>query len=542
MGRHRFSLALLALATAVTLPAGAAYAAATPHVPRSSHATKSSHVTKSSAVVSSHAGNGRATRAALEAPASPIGDSSDCTGAGFCVPGGLLTLSENVTGDVGACSFSGTIDWGDGSSDSVGPYTSTIEVSHQYTSPGIYTVVTSISGTPVQDGATCTSDNSPLTVEVPAPIDVQIAAMATENAQPSATQRSFTFDASGTTVTPTDVTLSYSWTIPGGTTGTGVRFTTNVVCSATDQDLTASLVVHAVKGTADKSFTASVPFTIKACPAVTAAFTTALEGSTFLTTRYNFDASATTATPPGATISYNWAFGDGTSGTGETAFHAYSCILAKRKVIVTLTVTAAWPGVTLTSSATQTVKVSACTSFHVAIPPKAVNDAFTVNGTGHVTGNVLSNDSPGEDASGKPFHLRVTVRQPAHGHVTMSGAIYPAHGAGTFTYAANQGFCGIDSFAYTIGPPASTDPGLFSTATVYLYVCGSNLPRYLTGLAAQAQAAGDRQAATLLRSAAKAVQNGQMATALANVSSALSAVRTALLKLGITYAVQQLRA
>jgi hypothetical protein len=83
---------------------------------------------------------------------------------------------------------------------------------------------------------------------------------------------------------------------------------------------------------------------------------------------------------------------------------------------------------------------------------------------------------------------------------------------------------------------------LFSTASVYLYVCGSNLPQYLAGLATQAQAAGDRQAATLLRSAARAMQNGQMATALADVSSALSAVSTAVLKLGITYAVQQLRA
>ena len=64
----------------------------------------------------------------------------------------------------------------------------------------------------------------------------------------------------------------------------------------------------------------------------------------------------------------------------------------------------------------------------------------------------------------------------------------------------------------------------------------------MDGLAAQAQAAGARQAATLLRSAATAVQNGRTARALADLASALTAVHDPLLKQGITYAQQRLAA
>ena len=269
-----------------------------------------------------------APKALAAAASSPIGDASDCTGAGFCLPGGVLVDTETVTGT--GCSFSGTIDWGDGTSQSLGTWTATMQVTHQYTSPGLYTVTTSVQGTPLQDGTTCTVSDAPYVVEVPAPIDVQVSARATENPQPSATERSFTFDASGTTVTPSDVTLSYDWTLPDGSTGSGVTFTASLACSDTDQNLTANLVVHAVKGTADKTFSGSVPITVEACPTVAAAFTATREGATFLTTSYDFDASATTATPAGATLSYAWAFGDGSSGTGEAPSRTYACATMRR--------------------------------------------------------------------------------------------------------------------------------------------------------------------------------------------------------------------
>ena len=126
---------------------------------------------------------------------------------------------------------------------------------------------------------------------------------------------------------------------------------------------------------------------------------------------------------------------------------------------------------------------------------------------------MLTNDNPGKASNGKPFRLRVTIgTRPAHGRVVISPLIYPTSGAGTFVYTANRGFCGVDSFRYVIRPPATDNPQLASAATVYLYVCGSNLPQYLNGLAARAQGAGDRQAAGLLRSAARSAGNGQTRT------------------------------
>lgn len=487
--------------------------------------------------------SGAAPAARAAAPAlldvTVIGDASDCTGAGSCAPLGLLTYNIWVTGTT--CEFSGSINWGDGAVEPVAPYRAGFSLYHQYTSPGLFTVMASIQGTPLESGATCTTSFTPLTVEVPSPITVNVSAKATENQQPSPSQRSFTLDATGTTVTPADAALTYDWTVPGVGAGSGSPITAIIPCSATDQTITVDLVVHAVKGTANKAFNGSVPISVRACPTVSAAFTAARQGATFTTTTFAFDASPTTVSPSGATVSYEWAFGDGSSGSGASTAHTYACSSASRTVSVTLTVTARWPELTLTGTATQAVTVDPCTVIVLPVPPKAVEDSVTVPaGSGLVTGNVLSNDDPGKASNGQPFRLRVIARQPRHGTMVMSPAIYPARGAGQFLYRADRGFCGIDSFTYTIRPPAAVTPDLASSNTVYLYVCGDSLPRYLRGLAVQVRAAGTPQAAVLLRDAAALVASGQTSAALVKVTAANDLVGNALLSKGISYAEQRL--
>jgi PKD repeat protein len=87
---------------------------------------------------------------------------ADCTGAGACLPDGLLNYSLTSYGT--GCTFSATVDWGDGTSESFS-YASpnSVNAQHQYTQPGIYTV--SLTGT--ASGENCTYTPSVETYEVP---------------------------------------------------------------------------------------------------------------------------------------------------------------------------------------------------------------------------------------------------------------------------------------------------------------------------------------------------------------------------------------
>jgi hypothetical protein len=87
-----------------------------------------------------------------------------------CLPDGVFAITVGNTNPA-ACRFDVDISWGDGSGDSfsIGP---TRDVSHHYTSPGVYSISISGVGAPLEPGATCTGDSGTVTVEVPAAPEV----------------------------------------------------------------------------------------------------------------------------------------------------------------------------------------------------------------------------------------------------------------------------------------------------------------------------------------------------------------------------------
>ena len=82
-----------------------------------------------------------------------------------CLPEGVYTITIGNSNPA-ACRFDVDISWGDGASDHyvLGPGR---DVSHQYTSPGVYTISVSGVGTPLEPEATCTGASGSIKVEVP---------------------------------------------------------------------------------------------------------------------------------------------------------------------------------------------------------------------------------------------------------------------------------------------------------------------------------------------------------------------------------------
>ena len=88
-------------------------------------------------------------------------------------------------------------------------------------------------------------------------------------------------------------------------------------------------------------------------------------------------------------------------------------------------------------------------------PPRAVDDSFTVLGAIPTILYVLANDS---DPDGDPIEI-VSITAPLHGEANIVGN-------GTIWYRSESGYCGPDTFTYTIRDPS----GATSTATVTLDV------------------------------------------------------------------------
>lgn len=94
------------------------------------------------------------------------GTPAECQDASaVCIPDGNYTITVGNTNPA-ACRFDVTIVWGDGSTEKVvlGP---SRDVSHSYTSPGVYTITASGVGTALEPGATCTGGSATIKVEVP---------------------------------------------------------------------------------------------------------------------------------------------------------------------------------------------------------------------------------------------------------------------------------------------------------------------------------------------------------------------------------------
>ena len=107
---------------------------------------------------------------AFSSPASgDFGTAADCHDASAqCDPSGQITIT--LTNDnPGACSFSATISWGDGTSTPAPNYSNGQAFSHSYSAPGIYTISATGSGHALQPNTTCTFHPGSERVEVPAP-------------------------------------------------------------------------------------------------------------------------------------------------------------------------------------------------------------------------------------------------------------------------------------------------------------------------------------------------------------------------------------
>jgi Bacterial Ig domain len=111
-----------------------------------------------------------------------------------------------------------------------------------------------------------------------------------------------------------------------------------------------------------------------------------------------------------------------------------------------------------TSEANVTVTIQAGAS-----PPLARNDSVRANSAGVAQGNVLANDcGPGPQATGGSVLLTGPLSGPSKGDVALNA------GTGAFTYVAEAGARGTDSFTYQIAN--RIDPTLTSQATVRITI------------------------------------------------------------------------
>jgi PKD repeat protein len=164
--------------------------------------------------------------------------------------------------------------------------------------------------------------------QAPAPVPANQAPTAAFTAAANGLTASF----DGSTSADADGTVaSYAWAFGDGTTGTGKTVDHAYAKAGTYAvSLTVTDDAGLVSAKKDGSVTVTAPVVAPANQAPTAAFTSTGNGLTA-----SFDGS-TSADADGTVASYAWAFGDGTTGTGKTATHAYA---AAGTYAVSLTVT-----------------------------------------------------------------------------------------------------------------------------------------------------------------------------------------------------------
>lgn len=254
--------------------------------------------------------------------------------AAFTSSASALTASLDASTSTAAAGRTITAyswNFGDGSVAGTG-----VTTDHIYASPGTYSVTLTVTDNTGKTG-TITKD-----VVVKAPHAAPVAVIAA----PSINGLTVGFDGSGSTASDGESISAYEWTFGDGATATTATPTRKYAVAGS---YTVTLRVRDTTGAWSAPVERGVEVT-HADPS--ASFTVAKDQLAV-----SVDASASSAAD-GATLSYNWAWGDGTpAGSGRTANHTYA---VDGNYTITLTLTDSLGG---TATTTREVSVAAPTSY-----------------------------------------------------------------------------------------------------------------------------------------------------------------------------------
>ena len=249
-------------------------------------------------------GNGRLELTAA-APANTPPTAAFTVSPSSGMPGTTFTYNASSSYDVDGSIVSYQWSFGDGTN-STG-----LTAQHAYASAGTYSVQLLVRD---DDGATDTATKS---VVVTSPANQPPNAVFSVSPSSGTPGTTFTYNASGSYDVDGSI-VSYQWSFGDGTSGTGLTAQHAYSSAGT---YSVQLLVRDDDGATDTA-TKSVIVTSPANQPPVAAFSVSPSSGSPGTT-FTFNASGSYDTD-GSIVSYQWSFGDGTSGTGLTAQHAYS--------------------------------------------------------------------------------------------------------------------------------------------------------------------------------------------------------------------------
>ena len=329
----------------------------------------------------------------------------------------LVSFDASASTDVDGQIVSYSWDFGDGTQ------ATGVTATHTYTAAGNYTAQLIVT-----DDSTA-SDTFTVAIAVNA---LNVAPVASFIATPTtgAPPLLVSFDAS----TSTDVDgqiVSYDWDFGDGTQATGVTATHTYTVAGT---YTAQLIVTD-DSTASDTFTVAINVNAGNVAPVANFTATPTAGAPPLLV--SFDASASTDSD-GQIVSYDWDFGDGTTGTGVTAAHTYNAVGTFTAQLI----------VTDDSAASDTFTVAI--NVNANQPPTAVFTATPTTGAAPLLVNVDANAST--DADGTILSYAWDF-----GDGTLATGVTANH---TYALAGN----------YTVQLIITDDGGALDTATAVITV------------------------------------------------------------------------
>ena len=230
--------------------------------------------------------------------------------------------------------------------------------SHTYQSANTYSAQLTVS-----DGVNSVQSGI-ITINVTTPVNHPPSAVASATPSIGVAPLTVTFSSAGSS-DPDGTTLNYAWTFGDGATSTAAnpshtyQTASNYVARLTVSDGTNS--------TTSSNLTITVTAVLTNLPPVVVASATPLTGVGPLTVAFS---SAGSSDPEGATLTYDWTFGDGASSTAANPGHTYQ---SPGTYLAHLTVS---DGTNTVQSANFSINVTA----PVNQPPTAVATASATNG------------------------------------------------------------------------------------------------------------------------------------------------------------------